>query len=80
MSNIRYELKLNIFFLYKIEILLYPNLSVYVCEAPSWKLEPRSLPPHTTSTYTCEMTTTPRVCDGSLGNVIKCWDLENLNQ
>ena len=46
MSNIRYELKLNIFF-YKIEILLYPNLSVYVCEASSWKLEPRPLSSHT---------------------------------
>ena len=26
-------------------ILLQPNLSVYVCEAPSWRLEPRPLPP-----------------------------------
>ena len=36
-------------FFYKIEFLLYPNLSVYVCEAPSWRLESRSLPltPHT---------------------------------
>jgi len=29
--------------LYKIEILLYPNISVYVCEVPSWKLEHRPL-------------------------------------
>ena len=35
------------FILYKIEILLYHNLSVYVCETPSWRLEPRPLPPHT---------------------------------
>ena len=28
------------FFFYKIEFLLYPNLSVYVCEIPSWRLEP----------------------------------------
>ena len=36
-------------FFYKIEFLLYPNLSVYVCEAPSWRLESRPLPltPHT---------------------------------
>ena len=33
---------------YKIRILLYPNLSVYVCEAHFWRLEPRPLPstPH----------------------------------
>ena len=31
-------------FFYKIEFLLYPNLSVYVCEAPSWRLESRPLP------------------------------------
>ena len=29
-----------IYILYKLEFLLYPNLSVYVCETPSWKLEP----------------------------------------
>ena len=33
------------FFWYKIEILLYPNLCVYVCKGPSWRLKPRSLPP-----------------------------------
>ena len=33
------------FFGYKIEILLYPNLSVYVCETPFWKLEPHIFPP-----------------------------------
>ena len=32
-------------FLYKIELLLYLNLSIYVCEAPSWILELRPLPP-----------------------------------
>ena len=31
------------FFFYKIEFLLYPNLSVYICKAPSWKLEPHPL-------------------------------------
>ena len=41
------------------------------------KLPPEDLnlglyPPHTISTYTYEVTTTPKVCDGSLGNVIKC--------
>ena len=35
------------FFLFWIQdrILLYPNLSVYVCETPSWRLEPGPLPP-----------------------------------
>ena len=33
------------FFFLQDKILLYPNLNVYVCEAPSWRLEPRSLPP-----------------------------------
>ena len=32
-------------YIYKIEILLYPNLSVYMCETPSWRLEPWPLPP-----------------------------------
>ena len=31
--------------LYKIEILLYSNQSVYVCKTPSWRLEPRSFLP-----------------------------------
>ena len=33
------------FFFYKIEILLQPNLSIYVCETPSQRLESRSLSP-----------------------------------
>ena len=49
---------LFLFFLYKIEILLYPNLNVYVCEPPFQKLEshPLSPPSHPTSTYTCGVT------------------------
>ena len=35
-----------IYIWYKIEILLKPNLSVYVCEALFWRLEPWFLPPH----------------------------------
>ena len=34
-----------IYILYKIEILLQPNLSVYVRETPPWRLESRPLPP-----------------------------------
>ena len=36
------------FLIYKIKILLKPNLSVYMCETPSWRLKPRLLPltPH----------------------------------
>ena len=34
-----------IIFFYKVEILLYHNLSVYVCETPSWRFEFRPLPP-----------------------------------
>ena len=32
-------------FIYKIKILLYPNLIIYVCETPSWRLEHRPMPP-----------------------------------
>ena len=33
------------FFFLQNKILLYPNLSLYVCETPSLRLEPRPLPP-----------------------------------
>ena len=33
------------FFFIHYRILLYPNLSVYMCEAPSWRFEPLTLPP-----------------------------------
>ena len=39
------------FFGYKIEFLLQSNLSVYVCEAPSQRLEPCPLPPHTPQAF-----------------------------
>ena len=45
------------FFLHKIEILLQLNLSVCVCKAPPWKLEPRFLLPCPTSIYTCKVIT-----------------------
>ena len=69
-----------IYFLYKIEIILYHNLNVYVCEAPFWRLELRPLPPlppHPKNTYTCGVTIVPRMCDGkertnSLGNIVVC--------
>ena len=57
------------FFFYKIKFLLYPNLSIYVCETPSWRLEFRPLPPHLTSIYICRRTTAPRVCGCSNGNL-----------
>ena len=47
---------------YKIKILLNHNLNVYICETFSQRLEPRPLPPHSTNTYTCKMTTIPKVC------------------
>ena len=50
------------FFFYKIEILLYPNLSVYVCETPSWRFELWPLPFTPISTYTCGVTIVLRVC------------------
>ena len=56
---------LYIYIWYKIEILLKPNLSVYVCEALFWRLEPWFLSPHPTSIYTCEVTISLRVCGGS---------------
>ena len=42
-----------------IEIILYPNPTVYMCE-----VNPDSCPPHLISTYTCGVTIAPRVCDG----------------
>ena len=39
------KMKNNYFFIYKIEFILWPNPSVYVCEAFSWRLEPRPLTP-----------------------------------
>ena len=55
------------FFFYKIEFLLYHNLSVYVCmKLIFWNLNPDPYPPHPTSTYTCEVTIAPRVCGGHL--------------
>ena len=35
-----------------------------MCKTSSWRLELRPLPPHPTSTYTCRVTITPRVCGG----------------
>ena len=35
------------FFFIQDRILLYPNLSVYVCKSLSYRLEPRPLPPTT---------------------------------
>ena len=37
----------EIFFLiiYNIEILLYPNLTIYVCETSFWKFESQPMPP-----------------------------------
>ena len=35
-----------------------------MCESPFQGLEPRSLPPYFTNTYTCEVTTTPKVHGG----------------
>ena len=39
-----------------------------MCETPSWRLEPSPYPPppqsHPTSTYSCGVTITPRVCSG----------------
>ena len=55
------DIKKLVFFLYKIKILLYPNISVYMCETPSWRLESWSLPTHPISTYTYEVTNTLRV-------------------
>ena len=57
MFNYEYNIYIYIYILYKIEILLYSNLSVYVCEAPSWRLEPRSLLP-TLHKYKCDESTT----------------------
>ena len=56
-------------FLYKIEFLFYHNISVYVCETLSWKLEPWPLfstphTPHSTNTYTCEVTNALRMYSG----------------
>ena len=42
------------------------NLCVYVCETPSWRLEPRPLPSLLTSTYTCGVTIALRMCDSTL--------------
>ena len=42
-------------------ILLYPNLSVYVYETPSF-----FTPPHPISTYTYGVTIAPRMCDGNI--------------
>ena len=33
-----------------------------MCETPSWRLGFRPLPPYSISIYTCEVTTTLRVC------------------
>ena len=57
-------IKFFFFFGYKTKFLLQPNLSVYVCESPSWRLESRPLPPTSYSIYTCRMTAAPRVRDG----------------
>ena len=61
-----------IYILYKVEILFKPNLSVYVCETPSWRLEsrPLSLTPHK-QIYTCGVTITPKVCGDSLENLLQ---------
>ena len=40
-----YTIVFFFFFFIQNRILVWPNLSVYVCETPSWSLEPRSLPP-----------------------------------
>ena len=46
MSNLLFKFHCFFFFFkYKIEILLYPNLNLYVCETPFRKLELRPLPP-----------------------------------
>ena len=37
-----------------------------MCEIPSWRLKLWALPPHPTSTYTCEVTIVPRVCSGKI--------------
>ena len=58
MFIIFYFFNVFFFFFYKIEILLYPNLSVYVCKTLSWKLKPRPLPPNTPQA----LTIAPRVC------------------
>ena len=40
-----------------------PNLSVYVCETPSWKFKLSTLaPPHPTNTYTCGFIDCVKVC------------------
>ena len=42
-------------------------MCVCVCETSSWRFEPQSLSPqHFTSTCTCRVTTTPRVCGNNL--------------
>ena len=64
-NPIKEKLLLYIYIWYKIEILLKPNLSVYVCETLFWRLEPWFLPPHPTSIYTFEVTIALRVYGGS---------------
>ena len=52
--------------LYKIEIPLQINLSVYVREAFSQRFEPRPCLPLLTTTYTCGVIITLKVCGGDL--------------
>ena len=42
-----YHLSVRFFFLiiYNIEILLYPNLTIYVCETSFWKFKSQPMPP-----------------------------------
>ena len=40
-----------------------------MCEAPSWRLEPRLLPPHPISTYTYRVIISPRMCGGNFSSI-----------
>ena len=48
-------------YLYKIEILIQSNLSLYMYETPCQRLKLRPLPSHPTSIYTCKVIITPGV-------------------
>ena len=57
------------FFFLQDKISTLPNLSIYVCEIPFWRLESRPLLPHLTNIYICGEITAPRMCDSSNGNL-----------
>ena len=51
-------------------VILYSNLSVYVCEVPPRDLNPGSCPSHLINTYICGVTFTPKVRGSKKNNIL----------